>query len=181
MSVESGTPAAAPRDAEAGSLRAGGERARRRVKWEGDGYLPWACRYFPRLCLRALGLGKRAGARGRRTGVAVLVVGSLIVFGLVAEKHRRGVLLASRVDDAGACPPRAGRAGRGSVCVGVRARGTRRARCAHSAGCAEIRPHLPTSLCPPPTHSLSADRGRVFSLHWQRLIPVSNVGVTPPE
>jgi hypothetical protein len=70
--------------ADLGSLRAGGERARRRVKWDGDGYIPWACRYFPRLCLRALGFGKRAGARGRRAGLAVLIVGSIVVFGLVS-------------------------------------------------------------------------------------------------
>jgi len=87
--------------ADLGSLRAGGERARRRVKWDGDGYLPWACRYFPRLCLRALGFGKRAGASGRRAGRAVLIVGSILVFGLVAERHHRSALLAHRVDDAG--------------------------------------------------------------------------------
>ena len=87
--------------ADLGSLRAGGERARRRVKWDGDGYIPWACRYFPRLCLRALGFGKRAGARGRRAGMAVLIVGSIVVFGLVAERHHRSALLVNRVDDAG--------------------------------------------------------------------------------
>ena len=74
------------------SLRGGSERARRRVKWEGDGFLPWACRYMPTLCMRAMGFGQRGGPKRKRSLVAVLLVLGLLVLGLVANKHRRNAL-----------------------------------------------------------------------------------------
>ena len=79
--------------ADVDSLRAGSERARRRVKWEGDGFLPWACRFLPRLCLRAIGFGKRGATNRKRSVVAVFVVGATVGFGLVADNYRRNTLL----------------------------------------------------------------------------------------
>lgn len=71
------------------SLRGGGEHARRRTKWEGDGYLLWAIRFLPTLCLRTIGPGRRASSQRKRAFAAAFFLGGLLLLVLGLLVHRR--------------------------------------------------------------------------------------------
>lgn len=75
------------------SLCGGGEHGRRRTRWGGDGFLPWAVRYLPTICFRSCGHGRRASLQRKRSLVAVIVLGGMLVLvlGLLSGVSRRGV------------------------------------------------------------------------------------------
>ena len=81
-------PSSAPPEFE--SLSGGGEHARRRTKWEGDGYVLWALRYLPTLCLRTIGHGRRASLQRKRAFAAAVFLGGLLllVLGLIVRLRR---------------------------------------------------------------------------------------------
>jgi hypothetical protein len=61
---------------------------RRRAKWEGDGFLLWACRYLPRLCLRSFGAGRRMSTHGWRSVAAMLALSGILACGIVFDSRQ---------------------------------------------------------------------------------------------
>ena len=54
------------------------------------GFFIWACRLVPRLCLRALGLGRGLTGKGRRAVAVALGLSWMLALGIVSDQIRRG-------------------------------------------------------------------------------------------